>query len=63
MTENEFVYGDLSQIIVNESQELVIESDTSVKFGEDSTMWRGKVYAGSTVMFASTAFEYYKPAA
>jgi HK97 family phage major capsid protein len=63
MTENEFVYGDLSQDIVNESQELVIESDSSVKFGEDSTVWRGKVYAGGTVMFASNAFVYYKPAA
>lgn len=63
MTLGQFIYGDLSQYLVNESQELVIEADASAGFAADSTIWRGKVYAGGTVMFATDAFVYYIPAA
>lgn len=56
------LYGDLDTYIINESQELVIESDTSVKFNEDKTNWRGKVYAGGKPMFAKSTFAYYHKA-
>jgi len=59
MADDAFIYGDLSQYIVNESQELVIESDASAGFAADSTIWRGKVYSGGLPMFAKTAFVYY----
>lgn len=62
MADDEFIYGDLSQYIVNESQEMVIEASSAAGFAADNTIWRGKVYAGGVVMFATTAFEYYKPA-
>ncbi len=59
MADGEFAYGDLAQYIVNESQEIVIEADSSAGFSADSTVWRGKVYAGGLPMFAKTAFAYY----
>lgn len=59
MVDGEFAYGDLSQYIVNESQELVIEADASAGFAADKTIWRGKVYAGGLPMFAKNAFVYY----
>jgi HK97 family phage major capsid protein len=60
MSDNEFIYGDLSQYIVNESQELVIEANASEGFSADKTTWRGKVYAGGKCMFATVAFVYYE---
>lgn len=59
MPENAFLYGDLDQYIVNESQELIIEADASAGFAADKTVWRGKVYAGGVPMFAKTAWVYY----
>lgn len=59
MADGEFFYGDLSQYVVNESQEIVIESDASAGFAADKTIWRGKVYAGGLPMFAKNAFAYY----
>jgi HK97 family phage major capsid protein len=59
MADNAFIYGDLSQYIVNESQEIVIEADSSAGFAADSTIWRGKVYAGGKVLFVANAFVYY----
>lgn len=63
MADNAFIYGDVSQYIVNESQELVIEANASEGFSADKTIWRGKVYAGGLPMFAKTAFVYYTYAA
>lgn len=60
MVDDEFIYGDLSQYIVNESQELVIEANASEGFSADKTIWRGKVYAGGKCMFARIAFTYYE---
>lgn len=62
MADGAFIYGDISQYIVNESQELVIEANTSEGFSKDVTTWRGKVYAGGLPMFAKTAFIYYTKA-
>lgn len=62
MADGEFAYGDLSQYIINESQELVIEADASAGFAADKTIWRGKVYAGGLPMFAKVAFAYYTKA-
>lgn len=59
MANDAFIYGDLSQYIANESQEIVIESDASAGFAADKTVWRGKVYAGGKVLFVKTAFVYY----
>lgn len=59
MADNAFIFGDLSQYIVNESQELVIEADASAGFAADSTVWRGKVYAGGEILFVDSAFVYY----
>lgn len=59
MADDEFLFGDISQYIVNESQELTIEADASAGFAADSTIWRGKVYAGGRPMFAKNAFVYY----
>lgn len=59
MADDAFIYGDLSQYIVNESQEIMIESDASAGFAADKTVWRGKVYAGGKVLFVSNAFVYY----
>lgn len=56
---NAFLYGDLSQYIVNETQEFIIEADASAGFAADKTVWRGKVYAGGRPIFAKTAFVYY----
>lgn len=60
MADDEFIYGDLSQYVVNESQELVIEANASEGFSADKTIWRGKVYAGGKCLFATTAFVYYE---
>jgi HK97 family phage major capsid protein len=59
---NGVLYGDLSTYIVNESQEIVIEVDSSVGFATDTTMFRGKVYAGGSPLFATSTFAYYKKA-
>lgn len=53
------LYGDLSTFIVNESESFVIESNTSEKFSEDKTVWRGKVYSGGKPLFATTTFTYW----
>lgn len=63
MADNAFIYGDLSQYIVNESQEIVIEADSSAGFTADSTVWRGKVYSGGKVLFVANTFTYYTYAA
>lgn len=59
MADDAFIYGDLSQYVVNESQEIVIEADSSAGFTADKTVWRGKVYSGGKVLFVSNAFVYY----
>lgn len=59
MADNAFIYGDLSQYVVNESQEIVIEADASAGFAADKTVWRGKVYAGGKVLFVANSFVYY----
>lgn len=59
MANDAFIYGDLSQYIVNESQEIVIEADASAGFAADSTIWRGKVYSGGKVLFVANTFVYY----
>lgn len=56
---NAFIYYDLSDYVVNESQEVVIESDPSPNFQKDETVFRGKVYAGGSPCFATTAGVYY----
>lgn len=56
------LYGDLSTYVVNESQEIVIEVDSSVGFATDTTMFRGKVYAGGSPLYATSTFAYYKKA-
>lgn len=53
------LYGDLSTYIVNESEAFVIESNTSEKFSEDKTVWRGKIYSGGKPLFAKDTFVYY----
>jgi HK97 family phage major capsid protein len=53
------LYGDLSTYIVNESEAFTIESNTSEKFSEDKTVWRGKVYSGGKPLFAKNTFTYY----
>ena len=55
-----FIYGDLSQYIVNESQSVVIETSTEAGFAADKTVWRGKVYSGGRPMFTDKTFKYYK---
>ena len=59
MADDAFIYGDLSQYIVNESQEIVIEADASAGFAADKTIWRGKVYSGGKVLFVANTFVYY----
>lgn len=56
------LYGDLSTYVVNESEQFMIESNTSEKFSEDKTVWRGKVYSGGKPLFATETFTYYKKA-
>ncbi|QMV43735.1 phage major capsid protein [Cohnella cholangitidis] len=58
MALDDILFGDINQYVVNESQEIVIESSSvgDDTFGKDQTMWRGKVYSGGTPMFAKTTF-------
>lgn len=53
------LYGDLTTYIVNESESFVIESNSSEKFSEDKTVWRGKLYSGGKSLFAKDTFAYY----
>ncbi len=53
------LFGDLSTYIVNESEAFVIESNSSEKFSEDKTVWRGKVYSGGKPLFAKDTFTYW----
>jgi HK97 family phage major capsid protein len=53
------LYGDLSTYIVNESESFTIESNTSEKFSEDKTVWRGKLYSGGKGTFPKETFVYY----
>ena len=53
------LYGDLSTYIVNESEEFTIESNSSEKFSEDKTVWRGKIYSGGKPLFAKDTFTYW----
>jgi HK97 family phage major capsid protein len=53
------LYGDLSTYIVNESESFTIESNTSEKFSEDKTVWRGKLYSGGKGTFPKDTFVYY----
>lgn len=61
MAEDAILFGDIEQYIVNESQEIKIESSSlgDDVFGKDMTMWRGKVYAGGRPLFAKTSFTYW----
>ncbi|RED54791.1 phage major capsid protein [Cohnella lupini] len=58
MALDDILFGDIKQYIVNESQDIVIESSSvgDNSFGKDETMWRGKVYSGGTPMFAKETF-------
>jgi HK97 family phage major capsid protein len=53
------LYGDLSTFVANESEAFVIEANTSEKFSEDKTVWRGKLYSGGKPLFAKTTFTYW----
>ncbi len=53
------LYGDLSTYIVNESEAFTLESNSSEKFSEDKTVWRGKVYSGGKPLFAKDTFTYW----
>lgn len=57
--EDSVLYGDLSTYIVNESESFTIEANTSEKFSEDKTVWRGKVYSGGSPLFAKDTFAYF----
>lgn len=57
--EDAVLYGDLSTYIVNESEAFTLESNTSEKFSEDKTVWRGKVYSGGKPLFAKDTFTYW----
>lgn len=57
--EDSILYGDLSTYIVNESESFTIESNTSEKFSEDKTVWRGKLYSGGKGTFPKETFVYY----
>lgn len=61
MQEDDILFGDIKQYIVNESQEITIESSSvgDDVFGKDMTMWRGKVYSGGQPMFAKKTFTYW----
>lgn len=59
MVEDDILFGDIKQYIVNESQEIVIDTSDQVGFASDETMWRGKVYAGGVPMFAKQTFTYW----
>lgn len=61
MAEDDILFGDLAQYVVNESQEITIESSSvgDDVFGKDQTMWRGKVYSGGKPLFAKTTFTYW----
>ena len=61
MAEDDILFGDLEQYIVNESQEITIESSSvgDDVFGKDMTMWRGKVYSGGKPLYAKTTFTYW----
>ncbi len=61
MVEDDILFGDLAQYIVNESQEITIESSTEGDdvFGKDMSMWRGKVYAGGKPLFAKVTNTYW----
>lgn len=58
MALDDILFGDIKQYVVNESQEIVIESSSvgDDTFGKDQTMWRGKVYSGGKPMFAKETF-------
>ena len=60
MTDGDVLFFDLSQYFVNESQEITIEADASAGFADDSTIWRGKVYAGGACPLAKSVGAYYK---
>lgn len=61
MAEDDILFGDLEQYVVNESQEITIEASSvgDDVFGKDMTMWRGKVYSGGKPLFAKTTFTYW----
>jgi HK97 family phage major capsid protein len=61
MVEDDILFGDLAQYVVNESQEITIESSSvgDDVFGKDMTMWRGKVYSGGKPLFPKTTFTYW----
>lgn len=57
--EGGILFGDLSTYIVNESEAFTLEANTSEKFSEDKTVWRGKVYSGGKPLFAKETFTYW----
>ena len=62
MQEGDFLFGDLNQFIANVSQDTVIEKSTQEAFSADKTIFRGKVYAGGSVVsndIATAAFAFY----
>ncbi|MFT9496614.1 phage major capsid protein [Anaerosolibacter sp.] len=59
MVEDDILFGDIKQYVVNESQEVVFDTSSEAGFAKDETMWRGKVYSGGTPMFAKTTFTYW----
>ncbi|KUP24915.1 phage major capsid protein [Paenibacillus sp. DMB5] len=58
---DDILFGDLAQYVVNESQEITIESSGvgDDVFGKDQTMWRGKVYSGGKPLFPKLTFTYW----
>lgn len=62
MEEGDFLFGDLSQFIANVSQDTMIEKSEQEAFSSDKTIFRGKVYAGGSVVsdeIATAAFTFY----
>jgi HK97 family phage major capsid protein len=54
--DGDILYGNLEAYNVNESQGMVIESDTSPEFIKDKTVWRGKVYSGGEPVLSEENF-------
>lgn len=56
----DFLFGAVNQnYIVDESEDILIESDPSPKFGSDETVFRGKIYSGGAPILPEEAFVYY----
>jgi len=56
----DFGFGALSDnYVVDESQNIIIESDPSPEFSNDKTVFRGKIYTGGAPILPEEAFVWY----